>query len=137
MGALKTLVNVLDFTDMRVSKVALEALEAMLNKVENQRYVDLVEELGGVDKLEMLQDSEDNKIFEKAKSILETHFCNNDEYSEDENELENDAPAHSPATFAIKDDTSSPFTFGGETNAFDNSNGFNVADTTTDWGSAF
>ena len=137
MGALKTLVQVLDFQDMRVSKVALEALEAMLNKVENQRYVDLVEELGGVDKLELLQDHEDHKIFEKAKTILETHFCNNDEYSEDENELENDAPDNS-AAFAIKDDASSPFTFG-ETSAFDNSGGFNtgIPNTTTDWGSAF
>ena len=99
-GAIEALCGILDSADAKIIAVALEALEAILktgealNKVAG--YVSLVDESGGIDHIEGLQEHENDDIYEKAISIIEKYFgC------DDAQEDENLAPVVSGNTFAF------------------------------------
>jgi hypothetical protein len=88
LGAIEPLCGLLDVGEVRIVLVALEALESLL-KTDGMGavYAQLVDEAGGVEKLENLQEHEDNKIYERAVSLLENFFG-----GEDVAESENMAP---------------------------------------------
>jgi HEAT repeat protein len=99
-GAVGPLCEVLEVDDVRAVKMALEGLEAMLRQdTENGRndYAVHVEEVGGLDKLENLQEHHNTEIYEFAVNLIETY------YGADEDECENIAPAVSEnaQTFAF------------------------------------
>lgn len=76
LGVVKPLVELMAVQDARVVHVALESLEAIL-KIESYDgalATTIVDEAGGIDKIEELQTHENAKVYEKAISIIETYF---------------------------------------------------------------
>jgi len=77
-GIIPPMCALLHETDAKVVLVALEALENLLKtspKDENGFvYSLLIEESGGVDRLETLQHHHNNEVYEKALRILENFF---------------------------------------------------------------
>ena len=77
-GSIEPLVQALSVDDARIVQVALEAVTAVLEAggppAGGTEYSILVEEAGGVDALETLQEHSNNDIYEKAVSIIETYF---------------------------------------------------------------
>lgn len=78
-GAIPPICDLLDCGETRMISVALEGLEVILEvgaaDVEhNTPFYTVFEEAGGIDKLEMLQDSENDNIYQKAVSILTRFF---------------------------------------------------------------
>jgi hypothetical protein len=83
-------ISLLDVKDVRIVKIALEAVEKTLC-AGHELSVDMTdsfETLGGLDTMEELQNHQDNDIYEKAVRILEVYFN-----AEEEQEEENIAPA--------------------------------------------
>jgi hypothetical protein len=81
-GAIPALCDALTSHDGSMIKVALEAIENILKrgKQEAERtgqqnmYTLLVEQCGGLDKLEMLQEHEVDQIYQASLNILRVHF---------------------------------------------------------------
>lgn len=80
---LKPFCDLLESKDPRTIKVVqtgiinLFALAEKLGGTENLCL--MIEEVGGLDKLENLQNHENEEIYKKAFSIIDTYFSNNDE----------------------------------------------------------
>ena len=87
LGAITPLCELLNVGDSKILLVAMEALESIMKHGD---YADIVEEAGGLDLLESLQEHENQEVYERAVSIIEKHFG-----LEDEDESENLAPATS------------------------------------------
>ena len=90
--------DVLDIPgESRIIVAALDAIENILTVGErhNQDYCTAVDECGGIDKLEKLQEHVDDAIYNKAIHIIERFF------GEEEVEDENLAPAINGNTFAF------------------------------------
>ena len=83
MGALNTICSILDISDVKICLVALDALDAILRKTGSLDYANVVEECGGVDKLEDLQDHSNEEVYRKAVAIVEEYY-NPDEEDEEE-----------------------------------------------------
>jgi len=73
-------------TDARIILVGLEALENILKIGEKDsketginEYATIVEECHGLDKLEQLQNHQNQEIYEKSVNILETYFAAEEE----------------------------------------------------------
>jgi len=80
-GILKPFCDLLTVKDTKVINVALEAIDNILQAGEKDideqsenKYVEMIEEAGGIEKIEELQTHEDNEVYEKAVRILETYF---------------------------------------------------------------
>jgi len=78
-NAIKPLCDLLEYPDARIILVALEGIENILKAGEKdsktgEEYTLQVDECNGIDKMEGLQNHENNDIYEKAVSILETYF---------------------------------------------------------------
>ena len=84
-GAVGPLVQLLDVKDSKIVNVALEAVESILKTGRkcNRDFAATLEEEGGIDMLEQLQQHESTKIYEKVLKILETYFGEED--GEEEN----------------------------------------------------
>jgi len=66
-GAIKSICDLLDVGEVRILLVAMEALEAILKQSsEVSNYAQLVDEAEGIDKLESLQDHENNEVYQKV-----------------------------------------------------------------------
>jgi len=98
--------DLLTCADARIILVALEGLENLLKVGEKDskdngtnEYALLIEEVKGVDKIELLQNHPNNEIYEKAVSILETYF-------QAEEEDQNTAPNVNTTTSHFSFDTS-------------------------------
>jgi importin subunit alpha-1 len=94
------LCSLLDCADVKILQVALDALEALL-KCDSKssgllQVPSLVDEADGLDKLENLQEHENQSVYEKAVRLIETYFG-----SDDDEEGENIAPASDGATFSF------------------------------------
>lgn len=99
MGALNTICSVLDVNDVKITLVCLEGLEAILRKSCKEEYLLLFEEQGGINKLEDLQENEDEEVYKKAVSIIETYFNDDDsEDDEDDEDDENQDPVFTSST---------------------------------------
>jgi importin subunit alpha-6/7 len=89
-GAIVPICDLLDSSDgkdVKITLIALEALEAVLSHtVNNHSYkIDtrhLVDEAGGLLKLEALQEHKVDEVYEKALRIVEKYFGGEDEESE-------------------------------------------------------
>eukprot|EP01118_Nematostelium_gracile_P018945 TRINITY_DN858_c0_g1_i1.p1 TRINITY_DN858_c0_g1~~TRINITY_DN858_c0_g1_i1.p1 ORF type:complete len:519 (-),score=189.94 TRINITY_DN858_c0_g1_i1:255-1811(-) len=84
---IKPLCDLLTCSDARIITVALEGLENILKVGEKEAkttgeqnpYAILVEEAEGLDKIEQLQNHQNNDIYEKAVKILELYFGGEEE----------------------------------------------------------
>jgi len=92
-GALKPMCDLLAVSDVRIITVALEALENFLRVGQAAEripggpgfnpYLALVEDAGGLDKLEALQEHPNEDVYRKAGSLLEEFFDAAEERAED------------------------------------------------------
>lgn len=83
-GCIKPLCDLLGTPDVRIVTVALEGLENILKVGEqmkrmpggsgNNPFAQLIEDAEGLDKIEALQEHQNEDLYEKAVSILETYF---------------------------------------------------------------
>ena len=99
LGAIRPLCDLLNVGDSKILIVTMEALEAILKTNDGsmvERCTELVEEAGGLDLLENLQEHEYEEVYQKAVSIIEKYFG-----GEDDDELENLAPDASGNTYAF------------------------------------
>lgn len=87
VGCIKPLCDLLTCSDARIITVALEGLENILKVGEKDakqtggvnQYGTLIEEAEGLDKIEQLQNHQNNDIYEKAVKILEVYFGGEEE----------------------------------------------------------
>lgn len=84
-GCIKPLCDLLDCTDIKITQVVLDALENMLkvgkdltNNGSNQIAI-FIEEAEGLDKIEKLQQHENNDIYKKAYNIIDKYFSEEQE----------------------------------------------------------
>jgi len=86
-GCIRPLCDLLTCSDVRIITVALEGLENILKVGEKDskaangvnQYANVIEEAEGLDKIEQLQNHQNNDIYEKAVKILETYFAAEEE----------------------------------------------------------
>jgi importin subunit alpha-1 len=85
LGAISALCSVIDVADIKILMIVLEAIECILRVGKNSErdYVGYVDECDGLDKIENLQEHENDKIYKKSVDIIETFF--GVEEGEDEN----------------------------------------------------
>ncbi|EOA40102.1 hypothetical protein CARUB_v10008795mg [Capsella rubella] len=91
-GCIKPLCDLLPCPDPRIVTVALEGLENILKVGEAEEslgntgnenlYAKMIDEAGGLDKIENLQSHDNNDIYEKAVKILEAFWAEEDEEEE-------------------------------------------------------
>jgi hypothetical protein len=108
-GAVAPLCEMLGMGDARVVKVVLEALEMMLQLDAangSNEFTVHIDEVGGLDKIEALQQHENTDIYEMAVRLIETY------YGSEDDECENIAPvvAANAQTFAFGVPTSAATT---------------------------
>lgn len=115
-GAIRPLCDLLDVGEVRMLQVGMEAIESILKHAGENDYARLIEECDGIEKLEGLQEHENQEVYEKAVHIIETYFN-----GEEEGESENCAPTNSnPNTFGFgisNANTSKAFNFGSSSSA--------------------
>jgi importin subunit alpha-1 len=103
-SVLKPLVKMMKVEDTKILQVAMEAVTTILEAEANptrpgsRTYAELVEEAGGVDVLDALQDHASADVYEKATDLIERFFGGGDA------EAENTTPALASSSKA--------FTFG-------------------------
>lgn len=76
LGAIEALCSVLDVADARITIVVLDAIEKILKvgQDSSRDYIGFVDECDGLDKIESLQEHQNNDIYEKVVGIIETYF---------------------------------------------------------------
>lgn len=88
-GAVKALCGLLNVADNKMIQVALNGLENILKSGQaqagqpgfeegNNKYAVLVEECGGLDKIEYLQSHENPEIYQRAYNLIEKYFGQED-----------------------------------------------------------
>jgi|Transcript_67679 hypothetical protein len=87
LNSIPSLLKLLDSTDVRIIKVILEGIENILEIGEQSRlfncknaYIAAIEQAGGLEKIENLQQHENDGIYENAIKILERFFGAEDEF---------------------------------------------------------
>lgn len=92
--------GLLDVADTRIAMQALDALKALLKCGEDSNgllnVAVMVDEADGIDLLEKLQEHENQDIYHKAVTLIETFFA-----GDEEDEGENIAPAVNPNSFSF------------------------------------
>lgn len=119
-GGIRALARFLSANDVSVLNAALDAFREILRYGEEadklHAYVQEAEDAEMLDKLEGLQDHEDEAVYEKVQRMLEEFFDVEDETGDGENEAEN-AEQPAPSQFAFGDFGGAPaapaFSFGG------------------------
>jgi importin subunit alpha-1 len=98
MGAIASLSSMLTVNDPKVLEVVLDALEKifLVGEKREKNYTTLFDEADGIDRLEALQEHENEEVYEKAINLLELFFG-----ASDENENENLAPQSDGNTFSF------------------------------------
>eukprot|EP01135_Chromosphaera_perkinsii_P003911 Nk52_evm12s262 gene=Nk52_evmTU12s262 len=89
-GCIKPLCDLLTVMDVKIVQVVLDGLENILKVGETEasetgvnRFAEFVEEAYGLDKIEFLQSHENEDIYKKAYSIVETFFAGVEEDDEE------------------------------------------------------
>jgi len=82
--ALTAIVKLLPVEDVKIVMVALEALEAVLRKglEAGHRWDLIIEEVGGQDNLEQLQEHDSDEVYQKSMGILKRYFDAEEEVDE-------------------------------------------------------
>jgi hypothetical protein len=88
-GGIRPLCDLLNTGDVKLILIVMEALEAILKVGQHGSvsYVTLIDEAGGIDNLESLQEHENVEVYSKSVKLIETYFG-----GEDTAESENIAP---------------------------------------------
>ncbi|XP_037545665.1 importin subunit alpha-8 [Nematolebias whitei] len=79
-GALEAIINLLQVKDAKVILIILEAINNMfkaakkLGESESEKLSALIEELGGLERIEILQNHENNAVYQTALNLMEEHF---------------------------------------------------------------
>jgi hypothetical protein len=121
-GLLPPLCNILPCNDAKIVMVALEGIENTLKVGQKEaeargtdnHYCDIIEECGGIDKLEKLQHHGNDDVYEKAQSIISVFF-RGDEVDE---ECTSMVPQVSSSSNEFAFGTSSGFNNGGNSSQF-------------------
>lgn len=139
-GVISPLCELLSTADVKVLLVAMEALEAILKMggIKNiLRFTQLIDEAGGIDLLEHLQEHESPSVYQKAVSMIENYFGGEDENVESENIAPSTIESNGVASFAFgmggangnsnndihkSANSSSSFNFGGPKQMSDSTN---------------
>lgn len=78
MGVLGPFCNLLDSKDYKSVVVVLDGLTNILTAAEKmgevERIAIMIEETGGLDKLENLQHHENEQVYQKAMSLMDSYF---------------------------------------------------------------
>ena len=90
-GAIRPLCELLDVHEVKIIQLAMESLQSILKVMKSdilisEKIIALVEEAEGIDKLEALQEHENEDVYNKAVQIIE-QFFGGDEGAESENLL--------------------------------------------------
>jgi hypothetical protein len=101
-GAISPLCDLLMVGDVRLLSLAMDSIEALFKTMKNQsndieKLVKLIDEAGGIDKLENLQEHENEEIYQKSIRILETYFGGEDAPTDSENLM----PSSNQSTFSF------------------------------------
>lgn len=84
-GVIKPLADLLDMQDSKMLGVVLDAFSNILRHGEagggENSYADFVDECGGMEKIEALQNHDNEGIYEKSLKIMERYFAEEDEDS--------------------------------------------------------
>lgn len=99
-GTIKHICDLLDAGDTRVTTIAMEALEALLKTLAGSKkynIVQMIDEADGINRIEQLQEHSSNAIYQKAVSMIDTYFTED----EHQDESENLAPQISGNTFSF------------------------------------
>lgn len=123
-GCIEPLCNLLSVHDSRIVSVALEGLENILRVGQKDKdatgadyneYSRAIESVGGLDKIEGLQQHSNQEVYEKAVRILEVFFI-----PEEEEEIEGVLPdsAGSQFGFGVAPAPEGGFNFGGAMSGF-------------------
>ncbi|XP_010495334.1 PREDICTED: importin subunit alpha-1-like [Camelina sativa] len=88
-GCIKPLCNLLRCVDPKIIILCLKALENILKVGEEEKnlgntgdmnhYAELIDDAGGLDKMEDLQNHDNSEIYDKALRIMETYWLEEDE----------------------------------------------------------
>ncbi|KAJ9601420.1 hypothetical protein L9F63_000444 [Diploptera punctata] len=82
LGVLKPFCDILDSKDWKTVMVVLDGLNNILQAAEKMGEVDrlaiMIEECGGLDKLEHLQNHENEQVYQKALSMIDAYFSDAD-----------------------------------------------------------
>uniref|UniRef100_A0A8C5DGL8 Importin subunit alpha n=1 Tax=Gouania willdenowi TaxID=441366 RepID=A0A8C5DGL8_GOUWI len=74
-GALEAIINLLQVKDPKVVLVILDAINNLFMKLEEtEKFSLLFEELGGLDRIELLQSHENEMVYQAAHNLLEKYF---------------------------------------------------------------
>jgi len=142
-GCIPPLCNILGVGDHKVIEVALDALDNILRvgagtpaataATGSNPYATLLEECGGLDKIEAVQTSPDEKLYQKAYHIISTYFPDDEEEADEAPTLttctfpETDGDEAEIDTYAASDDG---FDFGGSSKA---ENDTSVTESFAEW----
>ena len=96
-GVMRHLCDLLVVGESRILLVAMDAIESILKHAGDMdtasSYIRLIEEAEGVDRLEGLQEHENEEVYQKAVKLIEEYF--NGEEDNDDEQTENITPAPS------------------------------------------
>jgi hypothetical protein len=85
-GGISPVCEILKFTDHKMAKVALDTLDNILKHGQGDdgenSWADLVEECGGLDTIEDLQEHENEDIYQKYLHLIESYFGDDDDEDE-------------------------------------------------------
>uniref|UniRef100_A0A8C7KEE8 Importin subunit alpha n=1 Tax=Oncorhynchus kisutch TaxID=8019 RepID=A0A8C7KEE8_ONCKI len=99
-GGLEAILNLLTVKDSKTILVILDAINNLFMAAEKMGETDklclLVEELGGLDKIEMLQNHENDTVYRTAQALIEKFFTDEPEG------LQTEATEATDTTFAFK-----------------------------------
>lgn len=123
-GCIEPLCNLLGVHDSKIVSVALEGLENILrvgqkerdtNAAEFNEYAQSIEAVGGLDKIESLQQHSNQEVYEKAVRILEVFFM-----ADEEEEIDGVVPDNSGNQFGfgVNQAPEGGFNFGGPVSGF-------------------
>lgn len=123
-GCIEPLCNLLGVHDSKIVSVALEGLENILRVGQKERdtsgadfneYAQNIESVGGLDKIEGLQQHSNQEVYEKAVRILEVFFM-----ADEEEEIDGVVPDHSGGQFGfnVAPTPEGGFNFGGPVSGF-------------------
>lgn len=87
-GILEPFINMLDAKDPGTITVVQTGVQNLLALAEKLGVIDkfslMIEEIGGLDKLESLQHNENEEVYKKASEIIDAFFCSNSDDAEKE-----------------------------------------------------
>ena len=110
--ALPILCQALSFWQPKLIACALVAIQNVLD-ITDRKYIDTIEEIGGLEKIQGLTNNANLAISEKATELIDTYF-DSDHEPESELEVEHEPGSTSTPPFAFSSPLSStsPFSFG-------------------------